>query len=349
MNPVSTSPDDRRRLLLLRTAGVAATFMALAACGGGGGGDALTPPAPGPGPAPGPAPGPQPPSPPPPPPPSGNWAPTGVLAYRNTARLGIYDHATGREAVVNLGERVNTDAGVAVSRQGIVTALERSGRDSWRILLFNRQGAEQERFAVDRELAFPTSPVMISTDGTLMAFSIDEPASATSGTRVARTLVVRRANASLAAIIDGYARPLWLGTDGSLLLEHAGTHALHRFDSQYDNRGALPNLTVERFDGSFAASSDGRSVAYTAEGKVRIRDLQTGADRLAAQSDNGVQLMTPVFSPDGRGLAVLNYNLVTFKPHVVQLGSGTTVVRNANELPGNTVTEVRGAIGWGGA
>ena len=349
MNQRVLSNDVIRRRLLMAAAGVASLAM-LPACGGGGGGDPAPSPAPPPTggtpPPPAPAPGPAP-APAPAPPPSAAWSATGALVYRNSSQVGIYDFAAGRERTLDPGTRLLTDAGIGAQRGGNRFTVQQRTANGWDIVLYDKGGLERDRFALTRAGAVSSSAATISPDGTRLAFSLSEPRSASDKTYIERTLIVRVSDGAILATIDGFAKPAWLGTAGAFVAHHEESLVLHRFDAQGANQGAIGSFIVEDTRASFDASPDGRSIAYMVDGVVRLHDIQTGADRLLVQSNNRLHLDAPTFSPDGRGLAVLDVATVTLTPYVLAIpATGSVTLSASNRMSQDTIAEVYGRMGW---
>jgi WD40-like Beta Propeller Repeat len=122
------------------------------------------------------------------------------------------------------------------------------------------------------------------------------------------TVLVRDRDGSLLAQLPGYQSPEFL-PDGRLLLAgipkvQAG---LYLTDATYSNPSRIdPDLSAPLFP---AASPDGRSVAFVQDGKLYVMGLDGSGLRplsLALDKDHtGLALGCPVWSPDGRWVAVI--------------------------------------------
>lgn len=348
MNQRALSNDVIRRRLLMATAGVASLAL-LPACGGGGGGD----PSPAPPPPTG---GPTPPSPPapapvggptPPPPPAGAWAPSGTLVYRNSSQIGIWTFASQSERVIAPGTKTFPDPGIGAHRGGGHFTFLQDRQVGWDVVLTDGMGTEQGRFQVRKEFAVPGSVASLSPDGTRLLFGISDHRSSTDTTYVDRVLLARWADGVVLSSIDGYVYPSFFGTDGGFVAVNARTLALHRFNAQGTPLGAIPNLPIEETRASYDASPDGRSIAYVADGIVRLRDVQTGADRQLVRSNNGLHLDAPLFSPDGRGLAVMDKSITSLVAYVVEIPPAGSITLNERMRIGDqNVVELYGRMGW---
>jgi len=359
MNQRALSNDVIRRRLLMAAAGVASVAM-LPACGGGGGGGgdpSPTPPPPTGGPTPPPPPPPPPapppvgtppPSPPPPaPPPPGAWSPTGTLVYRNSSQIGIWDFASDRERVIAPGSKTFPDPGIGAQRGGALFTFLQDQRVGWDIVLVDRSGVERDRFEIRNEYAIPGSVASLSPDGTRVLFGMSDHRSSSDSTYVDRVLLARLSDGMVLSAIDGYMHPSFFGTDGGFVAVNARTLALHRFSAQGTPLGAIPTLSIEETRASYDASPDGRSIAYVADGIVRLRDVATGADRQLVRSNNGLHIDSPLFSPDGRGLAVMDKSITSLVAYVVEIpASGSVTLNEGMRIGDQDVVELYGHMGW---
>ena len=327
------SPLEQRRAALLRLlalgAGLGAGVGTLAGCGGGGGGDSPAAPTP----------------PSPPPPPAG---PSGALVYRNSSAVGVYSFATRTERQFDPGSQPFPDPGVSASLAGLISTAREGGAGSdFNLGFFALDGTLASSFSVTRDLAFQTSAVVFSADGTRIAFSVDEPASASNSTRIARTVVATWPAGSILAEIDLHEDPVWSGNE--LLVRDAATLRLRRFNSNLVDQGLLGTVQVGQQYGSCAASADGRFVAWQDNANPRrivALDRSTGSSWTAAQDDIS-DTRSPVFSPDGRHLALLTRGVFFDVPHVLPFAAGSTVTVDSavHELSG-ALTNCGGRIGW---
>lgn len=322
-------PPLTRRTLLAGSFALAAA--GLQACGGGGGGDS----------SPSPAPPPAAPSP---------SAPTGTLAYRNGSQLELHSFDSDRALEVDPGTRPGIgNVGVGVSRSGLVTVLQQSdaGNDAWTIAVFDLQGNPVDAYTVQRELAIPTSAAVINADATCIAFSVNEVRSASDDTRVDRTLVAALPGGSIVAQIDGGLEPVWIDATGGLLVVEPGAERLHQYSNTWVAVGTIDGLGMVESHGAYDISPDGRYLAYASDNRMRVRNLDTGADWVAVTARSG-SVLQACFSHDGRHLAVLADSFVFKVPFVLPFEPGTTVEvaeNDAYEL-GAGITDCGGRIGW---
>ncbi len=118
------------------------------------------------------------------------------------------------------------------------------------------------------------------------------------------------------------------------------------YDKHFTRVSRIGRVVVDGSRGAFDVSPDGRHVVYSRDSTTRMHDRADGSDWLAVDNGGG-RTLCPTFSPDGAGLALLNYSLVTFKPHVLPWRPGATaVVGEEHEIPPNDVVECVGRMGW---
>ncbi|WP_425256845.1 hypothetical protein ACPOLB_15210 [Rubrivivax sp. RP6-9] len=327
-HPVSLEQRRRALLRLLALgAGMGAGAGLLGGCGGGG---ADSPAAP---------------TPPSPPPPTG---PSGALVYRNSTAVGVYSFATRSERQFDPGSQPFPDPGVSASAAGLVsTAREGDAGSDFNLGFFRLDGTLATSFSVARDLAFQTSAVVFSADGTRIAFSVDEPASPSNSTRIARTVVATWPAGSILAEIDLHEDPVWAGNE--LLVRDAATLRLRRFDTNLVDQGLLGTVQVGQQYGSCTASADGRFVAWqdnASPRRIQALDRSTGGSWTAVQDDVS-DTRSPVFSPDARHLALLTRGVFFDVPHVLPFATGSTVtVDSAVHELGGALTNCGGRIGW---
>lgn len=329
-NPGSPQWLARRRTLLLQMLSLGA---ALSGCGGGGGDAAPTTPTP--------------PSPPPPSPPPAS-GPSGSLVYRNSGLVGVYNFATRAEIQFDPGTSPFVDPGVSVSRTGLISAaLEGTASADFRLGFYGLNGQPASTYSVTRDLAFQTSAVVFNADGTRIAFSVDEPASANDTTRIARTLVADWPGGSIVAEIDRMDEPVWAGNE--LLLRDPATQRLRLYSSALVDLGLVGSIVVNTLAGGYSASADGRTLVYQDNSsglRVMAYDRSNGSSWVAAE-DNVSALRAPMLSPDGRHLALLTRGVFFDSPHVLPFAAGSTVTVDSavHELTGGLVN-CEGRIGW---
>jgi len=319
-----------RRALLLQALSLTA---ALSGCGGGGG-------------SPAPAPAPTPPTPPPPPPPPAG--PTGSLVYRNSGLVGIYSFSSRSELQFDPGIAPFVDPGVSVSASGLVSAaLEGTASSDFRLGFYGLNGQISSTYSVTRDSAFQTSAVVFNAAGTRIAFSVDEPASASDNTRIARTLVVDWPGGSVVGAIDRMEEPVWAGNE--LLLRDPVSLRLRLYSATLVDQGLLGSIVVNTLAGGYSASSDGRIVVYqdSSNGlRVQAYDRSTGSSWVAAE-DSVSELRAPVLAPGGGYMALLTRGVFFDSPHVLPFAAGSTVQVDSavHELTGGLVN-CEGRIGW---
>ena len=321
MNPPSR-PD--RRSLLLQMLAVGA---ALSGCGGGGGDSGGSTPTP-------------------PPPPSS--APTGSLVYRNSTAVGVYNFATKTQLQFDAGSQPFPDPGVSTSPGKLISAARDGDASSDFILaFFSLAGVVDSTYRVTRDASFQTSAVVFNAAGTRIAFSVDEPASASNSTRIARTVVANWPAGTVITEIDLHEEPFWAGNE--LLVRDPATLRLRLFNSSLVDQGLLGSLQVGQQYGSYCASADGRLVVYQDNSNgLRLvgYDRSTGSSWVAAQ-DSVSETRSPVLSPDGRYLGMLTRGVFFDLPHVLPFAVGSTVnVDSAVHEIGAALTNCGGRIGW---
>lgn len=314
-------PDRRSALLQLL-----ALSAALGGCGGGGGGSGDgggTPP----------------------PPPS---APSGSLVYRNSTAVGVYNFATKTQLQFDAGSQPFPDPGVSTSPGRLISAAREGDATSDFVLaFFSLAGVVDSTYRVSRDGAFQTSAVVFSADGTRFAFSVDEPASASNSTRIARTVVAAWPSGTIVAEIDLHEEPVWAGNE--LLVRDPATLRLRLFNSNLADQGLLGSLQVGQQYGSYCCSADGRLVVYQDNAntlRIVAYDRSTGGSWVAAQ-DSVSETRSPVLSPDGRHLGMLTRGVFFDLPHVVPFASGSTVnVDSAVHEISAGLVNCGGRIGW---
>ncbi len=292
MNPLHLS---RRAWLAQSTTLLAAA--SLSACGGGGGADSGAGGGGG----------------------GGTGGPVGLIVAKSTAELAVYN-AGSRSLTAYPASSSNIRVGVGASRAGVVGDVANyNGGDTWDIVLLNaKTGAEIRRIPVNRPSAFPSSAVTVNTDASRIAFSVNEPNSASDATRVERTLVAEVATGN-AARINGATDPVYMGNE---LLVRVGTQ-LRVFNTNIDDQGDLGVAVADRI-GSASASSDARYVAYERDEQIWVVDRTTR--QTWAATGAVLRKFAPAFSPDGRHLAMLGGgNTAGVYVHVIAYAPGATV------------------------
>lgn len=332
MDHDATHRGTTRRRLLQLGLGLAAT--PLAGCGGGGGGGGEGGGAP--------------------PPPPGGAAPAGRLVYRNRSAAAVWDFATRRELQFDPGDHPLNDPGVGVSRTGIISSAIQGDNDGFGFALFDLAGQRTATYDVRRALAFQTGAVVFNADATRIALSVDEPASATDDTRIARTLIASWPDGAILGTVDGYGEPVWVPGTGELVVRHGQTTALRVFDSALNDQGELPGLTTNSRYGGYNLSADGRYVVWSEDNIVRVRDRRDGGGWVAAtRQATGTE--SPCLSPDGRFLAIFALLIHPgadgafsfYGPHVLPFQPGLTVAVDTDlHGLGNTLVSTDGRMGW---
>jgi Tol biopolymer transport system component len=270
--------------------------------------------------------------------------PTGLIIAQSTAELQVFNAAT-RALTVYPSSSSRLRVGVGASRAGVVgLVVNEDARVSWDILLLNaKTGTEVRRITISRPFATATSAVSVNADATRIAFSVNEPASDSDNTRVDRTLVADLATLN-ATRLEGVTDPVFMGSE---LLVRSGER-LRVLNASLDDQGDLGVPTTNRI-GAASPSSDGRYVAYEREDQIWVRDRQNGQ---TWQATEGVlSKFAPVFSPDGRHLAMISSTaqamgefvfVIPFAPNT------TTAVTNAQSVktPAGDSVQGSGRIAW---
>jgi hypothetical protein len=273
----------------------------------------------------------------------GSGGPTGLIVAKSTSDLSVYN-AGSRSLTTYPASSSNFRVGVGASRAGVVGDVANDdGGGKWEIVLLNaKTGADIRRIPIDRPFALANSAVSVNADATRIAFSVNEPTSATVDTRVDRTLVVDLATLT-ATRLGGVTEPVFMGSE---LLVRNGER-LRVLNANLDDQGDLGVTANNRF-GAASPSSDGRYVAYEREEQIWVLDRtsnQTWAATSAVLSKVG-----PAFSPDGRHLAMLGASAnAGLYLHVVAFTPNATVaVTDADIVHGTTggVIQGSGRIAW---
>jgi hypothetical protein len=326
MSPVQTRelPAVARRRLLLGAA--ALVGVPLLGCGGGGGGDGGG----GGG--------------------GGGATPSGSLVYRNSGVAAIYAFSNRSELRFDPRSAPFVNPGVAVSTNKIVTsAIEGDGQTYFDVGMFGLNGQLSTTLRMRRELSFQTGAAVFNADGSRLALSVDEPASALDDTRIARVVVLAMPSGQTVASIDGYEEPVWLGSSGELLVRDPDTKAMYVVAANLSTVTRLADLVSGPAIGAYSASADGRYIVYqtgASASTVRAYDRTNNAGWVAATDRLG-DLKSPVLSPDGRFMAVLARDTLSVVPHVVSFSPNVTVaVENAPHALQNTLGECKGRMGW---
>jgi hypothetical protein len=249
----------------------------------------------------------------------GTGGPVGLIVAKSTAELAVYN-AASRSLTAYPASSSNIRVGVGASRAGVVGDVANyNGGDTWDIVLLNaKTGAEIRRIPVTRTGAIPSSAVTVNTDATRIAFSVNEPNSASDATRVERTLVADLATLN-AARINGATDPVYAGSE---LLVRVGTQ-LRVFNTNLDDQGELGVAVADRI-GATSASGDGRYVAYERDDQIWVVDRSTRQTWAATSAV--LRKFAPAFSPDGRHLAMLGGgNTAGVYVHVIAYAPGATV------------------------
>jgi WD40-like Beta Propeller Repeat len=248
----------------------------------------------------------------------GGGGPAGLIVAKSSAELSVYN-AGSRSLTAYPASSTNIRVGVGASRAGVVGDVANyNGGDTWEVVLLNaKTGADIRRIAINRASAFPSSAVTVNPDATRIAFSVNEPNSATDTTRVERTLVVDLASLN-AARLNGATDPVYAGNE---LIVRVGTQ-LRVFNTNLDDQGELGVAVADRI-GSASASSDGRYVAYERDEQIWVVDRTTRQTWAATSAV--LRKFAPAFSPDGRHLAMLGGgNTAGVYVHVIAYAPGAT-------------------------
>ena len=328
-NPSQTRHTLSRRGLLLGSA--ALVGLPLLACGGGGGGGAG-------GGAGGGGGG------------GGGATASGSLVYRNSGVAAVYAFASNTELRFDPRTAPFVNPGMAVSTSRVATsAIEGDGRSYFDVGLFALNGDLSTTLRMRRELAFQTGAAVFNADGSRLALSLDEPASASNNTRIARVVVLAMPSGATVATIDGYEEPVWLGSSGELLVRDPDNQALYLVGADLRTVTRLSDLSSATAFGAYSASADGRLIVYqtaSSTSTVRAYDRSSNTGWVAA-TDRLSDLKSPVLSPDGRFMAVQARDTVAVVPHVVSFAANTTVaVESTQHALRNTLAECKGRMGW---
>jgi hypothetical protein len=264
-----------RRLWLSNTAAWVAA-ASVGACGGGGGGDSNGGDGGGNG--------------------GGQGGPSGLILVQSNDDLQVFNATTNALTVYRSSA---SDKGIGASRAGVIgVVVNENARVSWDVLLLNaKTGAEIRRITIERPFAIANSAVAVNADATRIAFSVNEPNSASDNTRVDRTLVADVATLN-ATRIEGVTDPMFMGNE---LLVRRGDR-LRVLNANLDDQGDLGVTTNDRLGGA-SPSSDGRYIAYERDAQLWVLDRQNSKTWQATEQIRSK--FNPAFSPDGRHLAML--------------------------------------------
>ena len=272
---------------------------------------------------------------------------SGSLAYRNTGVAAVYGFGVQAETSFDPGLSPFVDPGVGVSRTGLVSvARQGQSNRNFSVAFFGRDGKLSVSYLVEREFSFQTSAAVFNADATRVAFSVDEPASVTDTTRIARTLIASLPDGVIFAAVDGYQEPVWATGTGELIVRNSQTNTLRVFDANLADKGLVAGLVINQLIGGYDVSADGRYLVHDGGGRILAFDRSNGTSWVAA-TDGTSSLRSPTVSPDGRFLAMLARDLLNYVPHVVPFAAGSTVaVDSAVHALDNTLADCRGRIGW---
>jgi hypothetical protein len=316
-----------RRSLLLGTAAFVA--LPLTGCGGGGGGSGGDGDGRGGG--------------------GGVTAPTGSLVYRNSGVAAVYNFGTKTELQFNPLTAPFVKVGMSVSANKVVTsAVDGDGRTYFDVGMFGLDGKYINTLRLRRELATQTGAAVFNASGSRLALSLNEVTSTTNKNRISRVVVVDWPSGQVAATIDGYEEPIWLGTGGELLVRTADDRRMFVLGADLRTLTRLGNLVSSAQDGAYSATPDGRYIAYqnaVSESSIFAYDRNTGASWVAATvALSGIR--APVISPEGRFMAVHSRLFLATVPHVVNFGVNVTVAVDNQYALSNTLAESSGRMGW---
>ena len=330
MNPVP--PRDRSSLARRRLLLGAAAFVGLPllACGGGGGGASGGSGGAGGG--------------------GGAAAPSGSLVYRNSGVAAVYTFSNRSELRFDPRTAPFVNPGMAVSPSKFVTsAIEGDGQNYFDVGIFGLNGELNTTLRMRRELSFQTGAAVFNADGSRLALSVDEPASALDDTRIARVVVLAMPSGLEVASIDGYEEPVWLGSSGELLVRDPDSKAMYLVGTDLRTVTRLADLVSGPAIGAYSASADGRTIVYqtgASASTVRAYDRSTSSGWVAA-TDRLSDLKSPVLSPDGRFMAAQARDTLSVVPHVFSFAPNTTVaVDSTQHALKDTLGECKGRMGW---
>ncbi len=280
----------------------------------------------------------------------GGATPTGSLVYRNSGTAAVYTFSDRSELRFDPRTAPFVNPGMAVSTSKIVTsAIEGDGRTYFDVGMFGLNGQLNTTLRMRRELAFQTAAAVFNADGSRLALSVDEPASASDDTRIARVVVISMPSGQALASIDGYEEPVWLGSGGELLVRNPDTKAMYVVGADLRTVTRLADLVSGTAIGAYSASADGRTIVYqtgASASTVRAYDRNNNSGWVAA-ADRLSDLKSPVLSPDGRFLAVQARDTLTVVPHIVSFAANTTVVvESTQHALRDTLGECKGRMGW---
>lgn len=260
----------------------------------------------------------------------GNTAPGGRLVFTNGSLVAVWNLAAAHGIEFDAGDIDDIAGGATAAPDGGIVLNLEGDNASFSFATFDPAGQRIGLYEIRRELAFQTSDVAFDAQGTRLAFSLNEVASASDGTRVDRTLVAEWPSGNLLAVLEGWEEPVWAGPSGELVVRHPESHRLRLFGATLQDQGWLADLEVRPNVGSFGVSPDGRYLVMEDAGRIRAWDRQTATGWVAAERLS--DLHCPCFSPDGRWLAVHGIDLATaiptyrtYVPHLVPFVPGTTV------------------------
>jgi dipeptidyl aminopeptidase/acylaminoacyl peptidase len=191
-------------------------------------------------------------------------------------------------------------------------------------------GATVREFAVEHILSFQTSPPAISADGARIAYSVNEIGN--DEERHDRTYLFS-VDGGPAGYIEGVQDPVWIAGTGELLVRE-GEDGLRLFSATLADMGPLP-VRVDQGKAVAAASADGRYIAHERDSQIWVYDRTSGQSWQATRTAVwGKQ--QPVFSPDGRWLAMLGrgtfdvliVHVIPFVPGVLTEVTAADVLEN---------------------
>lgn len=261
------------------------------------------------------------------PPPGGSL---GTLVFSNDGQVAVWDLDTNRGIEFDIGDMDNIGGGVSATPDGTIAVMLEGDNQSFSFATYDLRGQRTGLYELQRPFSFQTSVLAFDATGARIAFSVNEPFSATDDTRVDRTVVAAWPSGSVLAVLDGWQDPVWAGATGELLLRQPDSNRLRLYSDTLQDQGWLADLVAQPDAGSYTVSPDGRYVLLEDAGRLQAYDRETGARWVATERISNI--FSPTFSPDGQSVAVHAIDLATATqdfftrvPHLVPFVPGTTV------------------------
>jgi hypothetical protein len=275
--------------------------------------------------------------------------PTGSLVYRNSGVAAVYNFTTSTELQFDPLTSPFVKVGMAVSPGKLITSsIEGDGRTYFDVGIFGLDGKLSTTLRMRRPLATQTGAAVFNANGSRLALSLNEQASATNNNRIGRVVVLEMPSGQTVATIDGYAEPIWLSTSGELLVRDAVDERMFVVGADLRTVTRLPNLTSSTKTGAYNATADGRYIVYqgaASNSSILAFDRTNGTSWVAA-TDRLSDLTSPVVSPDGRFLAVFSRDLLSTRPHIVPFAPNVTVAVDRQYALTKSIGECGWRMGW---